>query len=219
MEMSAVQTNHSQEHVTRPRQEDIQELSTIVTHRLHYFQRIAMRQLGDVHDAEDAVQDAFLSASKHLAHFRGQARMTTWLTTIVINSTRMKARARLLQAHIPLDAYDQEREYYPLADKLSDRRPDPEVSFRERELKDKVERLSQHLSPVLRETFRLRTFDELSTRETATALGVGETVVKARTSRARVHLRRMLQKGYGTQPSPEKIRLGRRSNTGKICVP
>jgi RNA polymerase sigma-70 factor (ECF subfamily) len=219
MEISAAQTNDIQDQSTRPRQEDIQELSTIVSHRLHYFHRIAMRRLGNVHDAEDAVQDALLSASKHLRQFRGQAQMTTWLTTIVVNATRMKARSRLQQTHIPIDAYDHEREYYPLADRLSDRRPDPEVLFRERELQCKVERLSQHLSPVLRETFRLRVFDELSTRETATVLGVGETVVKARTSRARVHLRRMLQKGKNTPSSREKIRRGMQSDSVEACTP
>ncbi|HTU51990.1 MAG TPA: sigma-70 family RNA polymerase sigma factor [Acidobacteriaceae bacterium] len=207
MEMSAAPTSDSQEEVTRPSQEDIQELSTIVTHRLHYFRRIAMRHLGNVHDAEDAVQDALLSASKHLGQFRGQAQMTTWLTTIVINSTRTKARSRLQEAHISIDAYNDDHEHYPLADKLSDGRPDPEALFRERELKDKVERLSQQLSPVLRETFRLRTFDELSTRETAAALGVRMAAVKTRASRARVHLKRMLQKGYGGQPS-FGIRIG-----------
>lgn len=219
MEVSVVQTNDAPQQVTRPRQEDIQELSTIVTHRLHYFHRIAMRQLGNVHDAEDAVQDALLSASRHLGQYRGQAQMTTWLTTIVINSTRMKARSRLQQTHVPIDAYDPERQYYPLAEKLSDRRPDPEISYRERELRDKVERLSQSLSPALRETFRLRAFDELSTRETAAALGVGETVVKVRTSRARVHLRRMLQRGSGIQPAPERIRRNMQSSNAKACNP
>lgn len=218
MQIPAMQTSESQPEMTRPRPEDIQELSMIVTHRLHYFQRIAMRHLGNVHDAEDAVQDALLSASKHLGQFRGQAQMTTWLTTIVINSTRMKARARLQQAYIPIDSYDPDREYTPLADRLSDRRPGPEALYRERELKDKVERLSQCLSPALRETFRLRTLDELNTRETAAVLGVNETVVKVRSSRARVQLRRMLQKGYGTQPSVEKIRLGVGSTTTEKCL-
>ena len=206
MEPLAAQINDLQELGTCARQEDIQELSAIVAHRLHYFQRIAMRRLGNFQDAEDAVQDALLSAYRHLGQFRGQAQMTTWLTTIVINSTRMKVRARLRQPDVPIDGYE-ERECYQLTDKLWDCRADPELSFRERELRGKVERLSEDLSPTLSETFRLRTLDELSIRETAAALGVRETTVKARASRARAHLRRMLQKGYGSQHSPEKVRL------------
>jgi len=201
MEMSIAQVNNTQESVIGPRQEDILELSALVADRLFYFRRIAMRQLGDVHDAEDAVQDALLSAYKNLAQFRGQAQMATWLTTIVLNSARMKARRRLRPPHIPIDDYDREHEYHPLSDKLSDCRPDPEALFRAREFRDNVKRLSERLSPVLRETFQLRAMDELNTHETARALGVRETAVKARASRARAHLRRMLQKGYGTCPT------------------
>ena len=114
----------------------------------------------------------------------------------------MKARERIWQAHVPIDHHDQGHEFYPLSDKLSDCHPDPESLFRERELQDKVERLSEHLSPAVRKTFRLRTLDELSTRETAMALGLREAAVKTRVSRARVHLRRMLQKGYGARLRP-----------------
>lgn len=129
--------------------------------------------------------------------------MSTWLTTIVINSARMKARGRLRQQHISIEVFDHEHDYYMLSDKLSDSCPDPENLFRERELRDKVESLSTRLSPALRETFQLRTLNELNVRKTATALGVRETAVKARTSRARTHIRRMLQKGYELRSFPE----------------
>ena len=203
MEMPVVQASSVQKQPAPPRQEDIQELSAIVTHRLQYFQRIAMRQLGNFQDAEDAVQDALVSAFKHLGQFRGQAQMSTWLTTIVINSARMKARGLLRKPHISIDGCDQDNEYYLPSDKISDSRPDPEDLLRERELRDKVEHLSTHMSPVLRETFHLRTFEELSVRETATVLGVQETAVKARASRARAQLRRLLR-GYECQALLEK---------------
>jgi hypothetical protein len=53
------------------------------------FCRSAFRYLGNAADAEDAVQDALLSAYKHLSKFRGQARISTWLSAIVINSARV----------------------------------------------------------------------------------------------------------------------------------
>src|ERR1700733_16089980 len=49
------------------------------------FYRTAYRQLNNAADAEDAVQDALLSAYKHLDQFKGQAQMSTWLTMIVMN--------------------------------------------------------------------------------------------------------------------------------------
>jgi len=56
------------------------------------FYRCALRLLGNRADAEDAVQEALLAAHKHLHQFRGQSRMSTWLTTIVCNCARMQLR-------------------------------------------------------------------------------------------------------------------------------
>ena len=204
MKMPVVQTNATDAQPVGPRQEDLQELTAIMTHRLQYFQRIAMRYLRNPQDAEDAVHDAFLSAYRHLGQFRGQAKMSTWLTTIVINSARMKARGRLRQPHISIDGLDNEDDQYSLLDRISDSRPNPEDLFRERELRNNVERLSSRLSPLLRETFNLRAFDELNIRETAAVLGVRETAVKARASRARAYVRRMLQRDAKSSPSWKK---------------
>lgn len=204
MEMPLIHTDSTDAQPGGPSQEDLQELTVIVAHRLPYFQRVAMRQLDNFQDAEDAVQDALLSAYRHLGQFRGQAQMTTWLTTIVINSARMKARGRSRQPHISIDGLDRECEQYPLVDRLSDSRPDPEHLFREKELRDKVDSLSSRLSPTLRETFNLRVLDELNIRETANVLGVRETAVKARTSRARAYLKRMLRKDTQSRPSWKK---------------
>src|SRR5216684_5327910 len=54
--------------------------------------RVALRRLRNVEDAEDAVQDALLSAYKHIGQFEGRARLSTWLTSIVTNTARMKLR-------------------------------------------------------------------------------------------------------------------------------
>jgi RNA polymerase sigma-70 factor, ECF subfamily len=64
-------------------------LTDVIVRHLARFRRIALRLLGNIADAEDAVQDAFLSAFTHLDQFRGQAKMSTWLTTIVISAARI----------------------------------------------------------------------------------------------------------------------------------
>jgi RNA polymerase sigma-70 factor (ECF subfamily) len=74
--------------------EHARELDDVVSRNISVFYRRAFRYLGNAPDAEDAVQDAFLSAYKHLAQFRGRARISTWLTAIVINAARMKLRRR-----------------------------------------------------------------------------------------------------------------------------
>jgi Sigma-70 region 2 len=67
------------------------------------FRRIALRLLGNIADAEDEVQAAFLASFTHLDQFRGQAKLTRWLTTMVINVARMKLRRPSPQAQISLN--------------------------------------------------------------------------------------------------------------------
>jgi RNA polymerase sigma-70 factor (ECF subfamily) len=93
--------------------QEIQALTNIFTGRLPSLTRTAARLVGNAADAEDAVQDAFVSAYTHVDQFRGQAQMSTWLTTIVINAARMKVRRRPRQTHIPLNQQDREQDHAP----------------------------------------------------------------------------------------------------------
>ena len=94
---------HGQGVAAQSRQNKVQQLTDVTVSHLARFRRIARRLLGNIADAEDAVQDAFLSAFTHLDQFRRQPQMSTWLTTIVINVARMKLRRRSPQAQISLD--------------------------------------------------------------------------------------------------------------------
>lgn len=181
---------------TAYRDREIQELTNTFAGRLPSLIRMAARVVGDAADAEDAVQDAFLSAYTHLDQFRGQAQMSTWVTTIVINAARMKLRRRPRQAHIPLDQQDRKHDA-PLSETLSDRRPSPEESCRSWELTERLAQASLQLSPALRGTFQLSAMDGLSTRETAQALGIPEGTVKARVARARKKLKELMQMAVG----------------------
>lgn len=59
----------------------LQELCDVITRHSARFRRIALGRLGNVADAEDAVQDALLSALTHVDQFKGRAQMSTWLTS------------------------------------------------------------------------------------------------------------------------------------------
>jgi RNA polymerase sigma-70 factor, ECF subfamily len=150
--------------------------------------RYACRVLGNKHDAEDAVQDALLSALKHLGQFRGEARLSTWLTTIVLNCARMQLRKRPRQIHLSLDSRLGEEQGYLLADMLVDSRPNPEEECHESWLNARLSESAARLSPILRRTFQLRYVDHLSICETARVLGVPIGTVKAQTARARAKL-------------------------------
>jgi RNA polymerase sigma-70 factor, ECF subfamily len=195
MEMAASEINRMHEVAANLDQGQAQELTNIILGRLPYFHGIALRRLGNIADAEDAVQDAFLSAYTHLGQFKGQARMSSWLTTIVINSTRMKARGRSRYLHIPLDAHRGAEDNRLLVEGLSDTRPNPEEVCRRQELRERLAQLSTRLSPSMRRTFQLHAVEGLSIRETARFLGVTDGAVKARVSRARARLRRLASGG------------------------
>jgi RNA polymerase sigma-70 factor (ECF subfamily) len=181
----------------------VQELTDVVARHSPRFRRIALAHLSNIADAEDAVQDALLSALTHVHQFRGQAKMSTWLTTIVINSARMKLRRRLASVQLALD--ETGGQDLALEDILSDTRPDPEQAYREREIARTLAHATSRLSPTLRTTFQLRDVDGLSIREAADLLGVPTGTVKARLARARVRLREVVGRGprrrRGGEPS------------------
>jgi RNA polymerase sigma-70 factor, ECF subfamily len=176
-------------------QTKVQELTTLITRHAHLFRRIALAHLDDVADAEDAVQDAVLSALTHVDQFRGQAKMSTWLTSIVINSARMKRRWRSSRLHLTLDQTNGQD--FTLEEVLPDTRLGPEEAYRNQEIAETLAHATSRLSPTLFRTFQLRDVRGLSIRETAHLMGVPAGTVKARLARARKKLKELINKKPG----------------------
>jgi RNA polymerase sigma-70 factor, ECF subfamily len=193
-------------------QSKVQELTEVITHHSARFRRIALGHLGNVADAEEAVQDALLSALTHVDQFRGQAKMSTWLTTIVVNSARMKLRRRLSRVQVALHETGGEQDV-SLAHMVSDTRSGPEEVYRKREIAETLTHATSRLSPTLRRTFQLCDLDGLSIRETAHLLGVPAGTVKARLSRARMRLKEVIKKNH---ESVTLSRYGRQEQSTEI---
>jgi RNA polymerase sigma-70 factor, ECF subfamily len=172
--------------------------------RVSFF-KSAYRFLENAADAEDAVQDALLSAYRHKDQFRGEAQMSTWLTAIVSNSARMRLRKRPRQIHVSLDEPIGEEQEYSRSEQLADARPTPEDECRSSELQARLKDLSAHLSPPLRKAFQLRDLDGLSTSEAAQILGVTDGTVKSQLARARAKLRRLLRRPLNPRPRERQI--------------
>jgi RNA polymerase sigma-70 factor (ECF subfamily) len=185
--MSAMETVIEGERPVRPGffGERAQELDNVVSRYLPMFYKRAFHFLGNATDAEDAVQDALLSAYKHLGQFRGQAQLSTWLTTIVTNAARMQLRRR--RGYFSLDE-QQGEDGLTFSERLPDSRPSPEEVCSTSEARDRLVNGVKQLSPALRRAFQLRDIDGLTTKEAARVLGVPEGTVKARLSRARAKL-------------------------------
>jgi RNA polymerase sigma-70 factor (ECF subfamily) len=156
--------------------------------------RVAYRILGNRADAEDAVQDALLAAYTHLDQFRGQAKISTWLTTILLNCARLQLRRRPRHIHVSIDESSEELQPVSVSERLADNRPNPEDQCRESELRERLTHFHRQLSPTLRRTFRLRDVDGLSIRETARILGVPTGTVKAQLARARKRLKELMRR-------------------------
>ena len=169
-------------------------MEEVFAQRLPSLYRTAYRFLGNSADAEDAVQDALLSAYKHLHEFRGESQLSTWLTVIVSNCARMHLRSRPRHTHVSLDAPIREDLQDSWSERLADLKPTPEGRCQEDELKTRLRRFAGRLSPCLRRTFQLRELQGLSVRETASILKLSEGTVKAQLSRARAKLTRSMRR-------------------------
>jgi RNA polymerase sigma-70 factor (ECF subfamily) len=167
---------------------------------LPLLHRTAYRYLGNAADAEDAVQDALLSAYKHLDQFRGQAQMSTWLVAIVSNCARMQLRRRPRQIHVSLQEQFGDEDGYTVSERLVHFGPSPEEEYRDAERHEWLLQFAQELSPPLRRAFQLRDLDGFSTSEAAQILGVVEGTVKAQVARARAKLTRRLRRALEAKP-------------------
>ena len=170
-------------------------MEDVLSRRLPSFYRTAYRFLGNAADAEDAVQDALLSAYKNLHEFRGQSQLSTWLTSIVRNCARMQLRRRR-RLHLSLDEPISKDKEYSVSERLADNRANPEDECQENERKSRLRQLAAELSPALRRTFQLHELQGMSIQETASILEVPVGTVKAQLSRARAKLTRSMRRSF-----------------------
>ena len=175
-------------------QTTVHEMEQVISQRRPFLYRSAFRLLGNDADAEDAVQDALLSAHQHLDQFRGQSQLSTWLVTIVINCARMKIRKRANKIHFSLDESTGECQDYSVSEALTHRRPNPEDDCLRSDFRARVLQFAARLSPKLRDTFQMRDLEGLTIKETALILGVPSGTVKAQLSRARKQLRQFVSR-------------------------
>ena len=143
-------------------------------------------------DAEDGVQEAVISAYRHLGSFRAEAKFSTWLTTIAINEGRKRLRKAKDAAEDSIDepTDGQEGDYTPAP--LTDWREIPLEALERKELREALRRAVAGLPDIYRQVFTLRDLEELNIEETAEALGVNPGVVKVRLHRARILLQKQL---------------------------
>jgi RNA polymerase sigma-70 factor, ECF subfamily len=151
---------------------------------------VTRRIMPNREDAEDAVQDCFLSAFVHLKDFDGRSRFATWLTSIAINAALMKLRKNRGAREVPIDEPNPSFETVAQRE-FRDDAPNPEESCSLRERKGIVVSAISGLPPRAGNVVELFHIQEHSIRETAQILGISTGAAKARMFHARVALHRM----------------------------
>jgi RNA polymerase sigma-70 factor (ECF subfamily) len=148
--------------------------------------RVARAILRDDVEAEDCVQQAYVSAYAHLRTFGHQARFSTWLTRIVMNEARSRVRARRgAEGRL---AEEEERMREDWAATVAT----PEQASSSRELSRLLEVAVDGLPQLYRVVFMMREVQQMSTGDTAACLDLSEEAVKVRLHRAKGLLREAL---------------------------
>lgn len=152
---------------------------------------VARRFLQQEQDAQDAVQDAFLSAFKAIDRFEGSSKLSTWLHRIVVNAALMKLRSRQRHPERPIE------DLLPKFDADGHRHTDGwattiDTTVRDRETREFVRQKISELPDSYRTVLLLRDIEELSTDEAAAQLGITPGAVKTRLHRARLALRELI---------------------------
>ncbi len=165
--------------------------------------RLALRLMRDPADAEDVVQETFLSAFKGIDRFDGRSGLSTWLYRIAFNAAMMRLRRRRPE-FVPVDATDEAEGDLPIPEAMVDWCLLPEQELVRSEAREEMERAIGELPPKLRAVFVMRELEELSTEETAQALGISEQAVKTRLHRARLLLRERLSSYFAAGASAHR---------------
>lgn len=147
--------------------------------------RTARAILKDDAEAEDAVQQSYLTAYAKLGQFQGRARFSTWLTRIAVNESlrRRRKRGRLDDLELAPEPHENALTAPPRS---------PEQLAGDGELRALLEEAIDALPQSYRVVFVMRELEELDTRETAACLELSEEAVRVRLHRARRTLREWL---------------------------
>lgn len=169
------------------------EIMQIHNQRLY---RIARSVLRNDAEAEDAVQEAYVRAFTHLDGFRGESRLGTWLSRIVMNEALGQLRKRPTGRDISLtEAREYKADIIPFP--LNAGSENPEQTMAQREILRLVEQATDTLPDIYRTVFIARVIEGMSIEETAVLLDIKAKTIKTRLHRARQMLHDQLDKQIG----------------------
>src|ERR1044071_6796306 len=181
--------------VDKVRSGDTRAFSELVRRYEGKIFRLAQHITQNREDAEDVLQEAFMKAYEHLDQFKGDSKFYTWIVRIAVNQALMKLRRRKTDKSVSLDEEIDTGED-TIVREIAAWDEDPEQRFSREELGEILDSAVESLEPPYRSVFVLRDIEEMSTEETAEALGLSVPAVKSRLLRARLQLREKLTRFF-----------------------
>ena len=161
--------------------------------------RVARAILRDDGEAEDALQDAYVDAYRHIGDFRGGSRLVTWLTRIVINHSLMRLRRQKRdRVVVPIDRHRSDDRELPEVDVPDRRSESPSDATLRGEIRRILERRIDELPVAFRTVFVMRDVEDMTVQETADCLSIPSATVRTRLFRARALLRQALERDIDT---------------------
>jgi len=192
-------TDEDAEIVSLCKRGDINVFEILVNKYQKRMLNISYRMLGDYEEACEIVQDAFISAYKGLKLFRGEARFSTWLYTIVVNLSKNRLKQLQARRHRegltfdnPIGSGNNHINRDPVSDE-----PSVLEKIEKRETQDIVQQCINSLDYEFREVLVLRDIQGFSYGELSDMLKVKEGTVKSRLFRAREALKHCLKRVLG----------------------
>src|SRR5439155_24257775 len=180
--------------VERLRDGDGAALETLMERYTSRVYRVARGITRTDADAEEVVQDVFLTLARKIDSFEGRAALGTWIYRVTTNAALIKRRGKRAQLEVSLEEYlptfkedghrDGERSYL-----LADWSQSPETELLDGEARVVLSRAIEGLPETYRAVLVLRDVEQLSNEEAAEILGESVASIKSRVHRARVALR------------------------------
>ena len=161
--------------------------------------RLALRLTRNEAEAEDVVQETFLSAFKGIDQFDGRANLRTWLYRIAHNAALMRLRGAKADL-VSIDDASEPEDGAPVPQVLFDWCCLPEPEMDRAEVRAELEQALGEMPEKLRAVIVMRELEGMSTQAAAEALEVSAEVVKTRLRRARLWLRERLSAYFVHRP-------------------
>jgi len=191
-------TTEEEHHLVKRFQDgDADVMTDIVNLFEQSLYNFGLRMCGQKEDAEDIIQETFLSAFRYLKSFREETRLKNWLFKIAANACFRKRRKKKCEPDRELSLENiMPGEGAAGRYDIPDWNNNPAESLLRGELKQVIDEAVQELPPMYRMVFNLRDMEGFSTEETAAIMDVTPQAVKTRLHRARLFLRKSISERY-----------------------